>query len=202
MGPTDIELVARCLQQDEIAWQLLVERHSHRVLNIAYQFTGRREESEELAQEIFLRVFRSLQRFDLSTSFVPWLVRISRNLCIDEYRARHREKKALTGEEPDAERTEDHRPSPERNLQSRELAERVRRALDRLPPELKEALVLRELQGLSYEEIAETLNLAEGTVKSRIHRARLELSEVLGRERPAGASRPERPATGGGGTRS
>ena len=184
MPPTDNELVVRCLRQDETAWQLLVERHSHRVLNIAYQFTGRREEAEEIAQEIFLRVFRSLHRFDQSTSFLPWLVRVSRNLCIDEYRSRVREKAALVGEEPDPERTADPRSSPERSLREREQEERIRIALQRLPEDLRVALVLRDLQGLSYSEIAVSMQVAEGTVKSRIHRARLELAEVLAKESP------------------
>ena len=181
MAPTDNELVVRCLQRDEYAWQILVERHSHRVLNIAFQFTGRREEAEDLAQEIFLRVYRSLHRFDLSTGFLPWLVRVSRNLCIDEYRSRAREKASLVGEEPDPERTRDTRPGPLQDLADRELEERVRRGLERIPEDLRTAVILRDLQGLSYTEIAEALELPEGTVKSRIHRGRLELAEVLSR---------------------
>lgn len=179
MAPTDNELVVRCLQRDEVAWQLLVERHSRRVLNIAYQFTGRRDEAEEVAQEIFLRVFRALHRFDLSTSFLPWLVRLSRNLCIDQYRSRAREKAALTGEEPDPERTADAAPGPLRKVEERDLEVRVRQALNRIPEELRTAVILRDLQGLSYQEIAEALGLPEGTVKSRIHRGRLELAGIL-----------------------
>ena len=188
MAPTDSELVVRCLQQDEYAWQLLVERHSHRVLNIAFQFTGRREEAEDLAQEIFLRVYRSLRRFDLTTSFLPWLVRVSRNLCIDEYRSRARERASLVGEEPDPERTPDQGPGPLRNLERKELEMQVRRGLERLPEELRTALILRDLQGLSYTEIAEALELPEGTVKSRIHRGRMELARVLA---PGSGSRDE-----------
>ena len=183
MAPTDNELVVRCLQRDEVAWQLLVERHSRRVLNIAYQFTGRRDEAEELAQEVFLRVFRSLHQFDLTTHFVPWLVRVSRNLCIDEHRSRAREKAALVADEVDPERTEDHGASPYRNLEEKELEQRVRRGLAELGEELRTALVLRDLQGLSYSEIAEVLHLAVGTVKSRIHRGRLELATVLCKSR-------------------
>jgi len=186
LAPTDNELVVRCLERDEIAWQLLVERHSRRVLNIAYQFTGRREEAEDLAQEIFLRVYRALTKFDLRTSFLPWLVRLSRNLCIDEYRSRAREKSMLTGEEPNPERTADTRAGPARNLEERELAERVQNGLQRLPEELRTMLVLRDLQGLSYAEIADSLNLPEGTVKSRIHRARLEMAQVLSRAEKSG----------------
>lgn len=183
MAPTDNELVVRCLQRDEVAWQLLVERHSRRVLNIAYQFTGRRDEAEELAQEVFLRVFRSLHQFDLTTHFVPWLVRVSRNLCIDEHRSRAREKAALVADELDPERTEDTGASPYRNLEEKELEQRVRRGLAELGEELRTALVLRDLQGLSYSEIAEVLHLAVGTVKSRIHRGRLELATVLAKSR-------------------
>ena len=179
MAPTDNELVVRCLQRDEVAWQLLVERHSRRVLNIAYQFTGRRDEAEELAQEVFLRVFRSLHQFDLTTHFVPWLVRVSRNLCIDEHRSRAREKAALVADEVDEERTEDAGASPHRDLQEKELEQRVRQGLGELAEELRTALVLRDLQGLSYSEIAEVLHLAVGTVKSRIHRGRLELATIL-----------------------
>ena len=144
MAPTDNELVVRCLQQDEYAWQLLVERHSRRVLNIAFQFTGRREEAEDLAQEIFLRIYRSLRRFDLSTSFLPWLVRVSRNLCIDEHRSRARERASLVGEEPDPERTADPRPGPLRRLEENELEARVRRGLEKLPEDLRTALILRD----------------------------------------------------------
>ncbi|MCI0567985.1 MAG: sigma-70 family RNA polymerase sigma factor [Acidobacteria bacterium] len=183
MAPTDNELVVRCLQRDEVAWQLLVERHSRRVLNIAYQFTGRRDEAEELAQEVFLRVFRSLHQFDLTTHFVPWLVRVSRNLCIDEHRSRAREKAALVADEVDPERTEDSGASPYRNLEEKELEQRVRRGLAELGEELRTALVLRDLQGLSYSEIAEVLHLAVGTVKSRIHRGRLELAVILSKSR-------------------
>ena len=181
MAPTDNELVVRCLQRDEVAWQLLVERHSRRVLNVAYQFTGRRDEAEELAQEVFLRVFRSLHLFDLTTHFVPWLVRITRNLCIDEYRSRAREKGALVDDELDAERAVDRGSSPHRDLEVKELEIRVRKGLAALSEELRTALILRDLQGLSYAEIAEVLHLATGTVKSRIHRARLELAQVLTR---------------------
>ena len=184
MALTDNELVVRCLQQDQYAWQLLVERHSHRVLNIAFQFTGRREEAEELAQEVFLRVYRSLRRFDLSTSFLPWLVRVSKNLCIDEYRSRARERASLVGEEPDPERTADARPGPQAKVEEGEIERRVRRGLAKLPEDLRTALILRDLQGLSYTEIAEALELPEGTVKSRIHRGRLELGRVLSREEP------------------
>jgi RNA polymerase sigma-70 factor, ECF subfamily len=183
LAPTDSELVVRCLQRDEVAWQLLVERHSRRVLNIAYQFTGRRDEAEELAQEVFLRVFRSLHQFDLTTHFVPWLVRVTRNLCIDEHRSRAREKAALVADEVDAERTEDTGASPYRNLEEKELEQRVRQGLAELGEELRTALVLRDLQGLSYSEIAEVLHLAVGTVKSRIHRGRLELAIILSRFR-------------------
>ena len=186
MAPTDSELVVRCLRRDEVAWQLLVERHSRRVLNIAYQFTGRRDEAEELSQEIFLRVFRSLHQFDLSTHFVPWLVRVSRNLCIDEHRSRAREKAALVRDEPDPERTADTSKSPLGSLESLDLARRVRQALDRLPEELRTSVILRDLQGLSYSEIAESLRVAVGTVKSRIHRGRLELAQLLQEERSAG----------------
>jgi len=188
LAPTDNELVVRCLQQDEYAWRLLVERHSHRVLNIAFQFTGKREEAEDLAQEIFLRVYRSLRRFDLTTSFLPWLVRVSRNLCIDEYRSRARERASLVGEEPDPERTPDQGPGPLRNLEKKELEMQVRKGLERLSEELRTALILRDLQGLSYTEIAEALELPEGTVKSRIHRGRMELAQILA---PGSGSRDE-----------
>ena len=191
MAPTDSELVVRCLQRDEVAWQLLVERHSRRVLNIAYQFTGRRDEAEELSQEIFLRVFRSLHQFDLSTHFVPWLVRVSRNLCIDEHRSRAREKAALVGDEPDPERTADKAKSPLGNLETLDLERRVRQALDRLPEELRTSVILRDLQGLSYSEIAESLKVAVGTVKSRIHRGRLELAHLLQEGRAAGLAAGE-----------
>jgi RNA polymerase sigma-70 factor (ECF subfamily) len=196
LAPTDNELVVRCLQRDEVAWQLLVERHSRRVLNVAYQFTGRRDEAEELAQEVFLRVFRSLHLFDLTTHFVPWLVRVTRNLCIDEHRSRAREKGALVNDELDPERTVDRGSSPHRSLEEKELEVRVRNGLAALSEELRTALMLRDLQGLSYSEIAEVLHLAVGTVKSRIHRARLELAQVLTRSGYGSGRTPPGPETG------
>jgi RNA polymerase sigma-70 factor (ECF subfamily) len=122
----------------------------------------------------------------LNTIFLPWLVRVSRNLCIDEYRSRAREKASLTGDEPDPERTADPGAGPLRSLESREVEGRVRRGLEQLSEELRVALILRDLQGLSYAEIAQSLEVPEGTVKSRIHRARMELAEILSSE-PGGA---------------
>jgi len=203
LAATDNELVVRCLQRDEVAWQLLVERHSRRIYNIAFQFTGRREEAEELAQEIFLRIYRSLLKFDLTTSFLPWLVRLSRNLCIDEYRSRAREKASLAHEAPDPERTADEGPGPFRRMEEKELAERVQGGLRRIPVELRTALILRDLQGLSYSEIAEALELPEGTVKSRIHRGRLELARIFSKEGAARGRLHPKPADsdGSGGSR-
>ena len=184
--PTDADgtLVARCLTGDETAWESLVRLHTRRVYSICYRFTGRGEEAQDLTQETFLRVFRSLRSFNLASgSFRTWLTRLTRNLLIDHYRRTRKEKRVESIEDQLAvlEETSTVEGRPEAKVAGREAGELLQAALARLSPELREAVVLRDLEEMEYREIAETLGVPDGTVKSRISRGRAELARGLKR---------------------
>jgi RNA polymerase sigma-70 factor (ECF subfamily) len=192
-APSDAELIERCLQKDNSAWELVVGRYKRKVFHIAYKFTGRHDDAEDLTQEIFLKVFRSLEKFNRDADFSTWLSSVARNFCIDHYRASKREKEVLVEDlvafdlAPASTGS-----SPHRALEDRDRRSFLRRGLEALPDKLREAVVLRDLQGLSYQEMADRLGLPEGTVKSRINRGREELSRLLLR-----AQQAERGRSGG-----
>jgi RNA polymerase sigma-70 factor (ECF subfamily) len=182
-------LIERCLAGDQEAWAEIVRLHRRKVYNLAYKFVGRHEEAEDLTQDIFLRIFRALHTFDRRANFQTWLISLSRNLCIDHYRSMRKERETMARDidaatlmPPSRER------GPEGRLEQMDVRQLVRAALAELPPPLREAVMLRDLQEFSYLEIAERLNLPEGTVKSRINRGRLELARQVRRlqsEKPA-----------------
>ena len=178
----DRELIERCLAKGpdtERAWEEIVRRYRRKVFGIAYKFTGRYEESQDLSQEIFLRIFRSLDKFDRSADFGTWLYSVSRNHCIDHYRSGRREREMLVQHEVQLEELVSGRFDPHRRIEVRDKRQMLLDALSRLPKKLREAVVLRDIKGLSYQEIVDTLGLPEGTVKSRINRGRLELGRAL-----------------------
>lgn len=185
---SDQDLAGRCLSGDEKAWETLVQRHNRKVWNIAYHFTGRVEEADDLTQEIFLHVLRAFKSFDSAGNLVAWLLRVARNYAIDSYRRRRREYSAtahLDDPETLVRKTRDPSSSsdPDAALERKDLAAWIRSALDRMPGELAQAVVLRDLQEMSYEEMVEVLDIPLGTVKSRINRGRLELARQLKRRR-------------------
>ena len=183
MNPIDdAALVASCRQGDEGAWATLVERFGGRVYSIAYHFTLRREDAEELSQEIFLKVFENLHRYDGKYSFAAWLVSLARNLCIDHYRRRKREKSFVHVSDEAVLPLLTAGDDPARNALQKERARLLFEAIAELPEELAEILVLRDLEGFSYEEIAAALELPDGTVKSRLFRARAETAKTLRRK--------------------
>ena len=193
--PTSNELVERCLQGDQEAWAQIVRQNWRKVFNIAYKFVGRHDEAEDLAQDIFLRIFKALHTFDRRANFQTWLISISRNLCIDHYRSLRKERETMAR---DIDASDLHPASAERGpyaqLEQRGLKDLIRRALAELPPTLREAVVLRDLQEFTYLEIAERLSLPEGTVKSRINRGRLELARQIRRlesDTPPASSAPD-----------
>jgi len=177
-------LIANCLGGDQTAWEEIVRQHRRKVFNIAYKFTGRHDEAEDLTQDIFLKIFKSLHTFDRRANFQTWLVSVSRNLCIDHYRSVRKERETIDRDVDAGELTPS---APGQNAyQALEQADRVellRKAMAELPPSLREAVVKRDLQELSYQEIADQLNLPEGTVKSRINRGRTELARQVQRIR-------------------
>ena len=192
LAPSDAELIERCLGKDNAAWELVVARYRRKVFHIAYKFTGRHDEAEDLTQEIFLKIFRSLEKFNRDADFSTWLSSVARNFCIDHYRASKREKEVVVEDlvafdlAPAAAGS-----NPHRALEDRDRRSFLRRGLDLLPEKLREAVILRDLQGLSYQEMADHLRLPEGTVKSRINRGREELSRLLLKaQQPVRSGRP------------
>ncbi len=181
-APDANALIERCLKGEQLAWDGIVRMHWRKVFNVAYKFVGRHDEAEDLAQEIFLKIFKSLATFDRRANFQTWLISVSRNLCIDHYRSVRKERETIDRDV----NADDLSPattdaSPLRQMERRDLAQQLRKALSQLPAALKEAVVMRDIQELSYQEIAEQLHLPEGTVKSRINRGRRELARQIRR---------------------
>jgi RNA polymerase sigma-70 factor, ECF subfamily len=178
-----MELVLRCRAGDSSAWEKIVRDYSRRVYNLAYRFTGRHESAEDLTQEVFIRIYRSLEQYDSELGELSnWLMRLARNLIIDDYRKRQRQP-ADTSDD-----LEDHMhhlraefDSPQRKIERQERQTQVRAAIEKLSPDLRECLILRDIEDLSYQEIVDRLKIPEGTVKSRINRARIELAKALRR---------------------
>ena len=181
--PTETDaLIERCLAGDQEAWNQIVRTHWRKVFNLAYKFVGRHDEAEDLAQDVFLKIFKALHTFDRRANFQTWLISISRNLCIDHYRSVRKERETMARDVDASTLTPPARErSPLGELEHLDLRQRIREALAELPPTLREAVVLRDLQEFSYQEIAAQLRLPEGTVKSRINRGRLELARQLRR---------------------
>ena len=175
----DAELIERCLRKDNAAWDGIVVRYQRKVFHIAYKFTGRHDEAEDLTQDIFMKVFRSLDKFNRDADFSTWLSSVARNYCIDHYRAGKREREVLVEDLVAFDLAPASSGNPHRALEDQDRRSFLRRGLDLLPAKLREAVVLRDLQGLSYQEMAERLALPEGTVKSRINRGREELARLL-----------------------
>jgi RNA polymerase sigma factor (sigma-70 family) len=184
-SPDAVEtLIQRCLQGDQHAWDLIVRQYWRKVFNVAYKFVGKHDEAEDLAQDIFLKIFKSLDTFDRRANFQTWLISVSRNLCIDHYRSVRKERETidrgvdaadLAPASPDA--------GPIAALEQRDRVVLLRQAMAALPETLRTAVLLRDIQELSYQEIADKLRLPEGTVKSRINRGRTELARQIRRLR-------------------
>ncbi|MFZ0635126.1 MAG: sigma-70 family RNA polymerase sigma factor [Candidatus Acidiferrales bacterium] len=178
----DAQLVRHCLRGDGPAWEELVQRHARRVFNICYRFTGNGTDAEDLSQEVFLKVFKSLTSYQESSGgFTTWLTSVTRNLLVDHYRRTKRDRltDSLDDEMPQVEEKHTVGRTPDKVLAEAELSSQIQRGLARLSPDLREAVILRDLQGLEYSEIQEVLSVPEGTVKSRINRGRIELARIL-----------------------
>ncbi len=185
----EYSLVSQCLTGDETAWEELVRQYTRQVYALCYRFTGSSAESQDLTQEVFVRVFRTLRSFRSSEgSFGTWLTRVTRNLLIDHYR-RTRQERLTNSIEEQLPVLEQEGPSgairPDQALAGRETSEILQAALQKLSPDLREAVILRDLQEMEYREIAQVLNIPEGTVKSRINRGRAELGRLLRKQKLA-----------------
>jgi RNA polymerase sigma-70 factor (ECF subfamily) len=173
------ELALLCREGDARAWERIVRAHQERILNLAYQFTGNREEARDLAQEVFVRLYQKLDQYDPARPFATWLNRLARNVCIDHYRQRRRDRCLVDTPVEEFGSLAAATAPPDRRLEARDRRELILRALDGLGEISREAIVLKDLQEMSIEEICRTLGLPEGTVKSRIFRARIELGRQL-----------------------
>ena len=184
----DTLLVERCMSGQESAWEDLVKVHTRRVYSICYRFTGSDTEAQDLTQEVFLRIFRNLKSFRAGEgSFQVWLGRLTRNLLIDHYR-RSRGERATESIEEQLPMLEERTAMSARTdgmLAGREASELLQKGLEKLSPELRETVILRDLEELEYKEIAQVLQVPEGTVKSRLNRGRAELARVLRRQKVA-----------------
>lgn len=179
---TDKTLVERCLTGDETAWDQLVRTHTRRVYSLCYRFTNSDSEAQDLTQEVFLRIFKSVKSFRAEEgSFGTWLARLTRNLLIDNYRRTRQDRvtDSIEVQLPMLEEELAANARPDGMVVGREAREQLQWALQKLSPELRETLILRDLQEMEYREISQILKIPEGTVKSRLNRARAELARVL-----------------------
>ena len=184
-------LVRRCVAGDAAAWEEIVQKYHRRIYNICYRFAGNGNDAEDLTQEVFIKMYRTLNTYEVERgAFMTWVTTITRNLLVDHFRKTKQERMTdsldtTPSEHEDAlplsERIPDRAAGPDAGVQSREAGETVHQALQKLSPELREAVILRDLQDMDYREIATVLRVPEGTVKSRINRGRAELARLLQR---------------------
>ena len=180
------DLIRRCRAGDGAAWEEIVTTFSRRIFNLAYRFTSSAEAAEDLTQEVFIRIYKTLGQYDPKQGdLANWLMRLARNLIIDDYRHRQR-----NPQDSMADDVEDHAfhlraigGSVHKELERRELAKQVQEGIDKLPTDLRTCVILRDIEELSYQEIVDLLKIPEGTVKSRINRGRIELAKILRRMR-------------------
>jgi RNA polymerase sigma-70 factor (ECF subfamily) len=166
------------LQGEEGAWKMLVNAYSRKVFNLAYQFAGSYEEAEDLTQDIFFKLHNSIEKYDFEKNFTAWLLTLARNHLIDQYRKTKWEKKSRD-EFNEHFLSADSRSGPEESAMVQESKKIVWDAFNHLSSEIRMAIILRDIQGKKYEEIAEIMELPLGTVKSRVNRGRLQLAKIL-----------------------
>ena len=184
-------LVRRCIAGDAAAWEEIVQRYHRRIYNICYRFAGSAEDAQDLTQEVFIKMYRTLKTYETERgAFMTWVTTITRNLLVDHFRKSKQDRMTdsldtAPSEHEDAmplsEQIHDRGLTPDARAQSGEVKETVHRALQKLSPDLREAVILRDLQDMDYKEIATVLKVPEGTVKSRINRGRAELARLLQR---------------------
>ncbi len=185
-------LLRRCLAGDAVAWEDIVRRYQRRIYNICYRFAGSAEDADDLTQEVFIKMYKTLDSYDVERgAFTTWVTTITRNLLVDHFRKGKHDRltdslEATPSHDEEGrtlrEQIEDRSQiSPDEQVRSREAGEAVHEALQKLSPELREAVILRDLQDMDYKEIAGVLKVPEGTVKSRINRGRVELTRLLSR---------------------
>lgn len=175
-------ILARARRGELPAFEELVRRHEKRVYAVALRSSGSPEDAEDITQEVFLRAWRSIEEFRGDSGFSTWLFRITMNLCVDHARHKHAQPQTqplVMGEEESERPLPDTAPTPEEHLDNSELGRELAAALDEVSEEHRRIVLLRDVSGMSYTEIAEVLEISEGMVKSRLSRARIALRKVL-----------------------
>ncbi|HUS19823.1 MAG TPA: sigma-70 family RNA polymerase sigma factor [Terriglobales bacterium] len=184
-------LVKRCLSGDSSAWEDIVRMNNRRIYNICYRFTNSPDDAEDLTQEVFIKIYRTLNSYDLEKgAFTTWITTITRNLLVDHFRKSKQDRMtdsmdaSLSAENDGmtlSDQIQDPKPTPDARVATQQTQQMVQKALEKLSPDLREAVILRDLQDMDYREIALALKVPEGTVKSRINRGRTELARLLSR---------------------
>jgi RNA polymerase sigma-70 factor (ECF subfamily) len=172
-------VIQECLEGKQGAWKMLVDSYSRKIFNMAFQFTGSHPEAEDLTQEIFMKVYSSLGKFDTEKNFTAWLLTLAKNHLIDEYRRTKWEKRNRDDFEEVLEREPGRGGGVEDGAVHEENRKLLWQGLNRLPSDIRMAIILKEIQGKKYEEVSEVLHLPLGTVKSRINRGKLMLAKIL-----------------------
>lgn len=190
-------LLQKAQEGDRKAFEALVALHSRGVYNLALGYTGRHHDAEEIAQTVFVKVWKALPQFRGASAFSTWLYRLTLNACTDHYRRERKRRGDLSLDDPDLAPIRDAAPSPEEIVIQREEEAILRKALAELPEQHRVILILREMDGLDYQEIAQVLELQVGTVKSRLARARRALREKLLAEGNLLDAPPSNPRKGG-----
>ena len=184
-------MIRRCIAGDAAAWEEIVRQYHRRIYNICYRFAGSADQADDLTQDVFIKMYKTLNTYDVERgAFMTWVTTITRNLLVDHFRKSKYDRVTDSLDTPVSEHEdamplsdhiEDKGPAPDAQVQRHEASRTVHHALQKLSPELREAVILRDLQDMDYREIATVLKVPEGTVKSRINRGRAELARLLQR---------------------
>jgi RNA polymerase sigma-70 factor (ECF subfamily) len=173
------DILSKCRNGDREAWNMLINAYSKSVYNIALNFFAERDVASDVTQEIFIKLYHNLEKYREEKSFTSWIFAISRNYCIDYWR---KNKKYMANSQELDENISSGQPTPEEKLSRESEIDVLRKKISQLEPDLRLILILRDIHDLSYQEIADRFSIPEGTVKSRINRARLKLAEAYMRE--------------------
>ncbi|OWZ83320.1 RNA polymerase sigma factor [Natranaerobius trueperi] len=178
-------LVKKCQKGKLDAFEDLVNKYQQKVYSLCYRFAGNHDDANDLAQEAFIRVYHSIDKFHFKSAFSTWLYRVTSNVCLDEIRKKKRTSSVSINSPMETDEGEvyfnlpDQKFNPEQLTERKDVQDIVHKAIQELPEEQRITILLREIEGLSYEELAEALNVSIGTVKSRLNRARHNLKEIL-----------------------
>ena len=183
------ELIRRAQGGDVAAFEQLINEHQKRIFSIAYRVAGNPDDAADMAQEVLVKIFKNINKFKGDSKFSTWIYRVATNTCLDELKRLKRHKAYSLDQELETEDgavsvdVEDTAPTPEQSAERKAIRSAVNSAIAKLGEEHKKVIILRDIQGFSYEEIAKMLNCSDGTVKSRISRARAKLKKILSQDR-------------------